>query len=116
MPGGFQKKYVRAATETLRNIAAQVHGRKAKTLGADESFADDLGYDDREFENLAVWQRDVAKVLRADGSNVTILAKHLNKKDQKVRGVLGETIRRSVGDAWQDGELDALIASAQTEM
>lgn len=113
MPGGFQKKYVRAATETLRNIASQVHGHKAQTLGADESLKNDLGYGGREFDNLAVWQRDVAKVLRAGGSNVTILAKHLQ---QNVRGVLGETIRRSTGVQWQDDELDALIASAQQGM
>jgi hypothetical protein len=105
------KKHVRAAAETLRNIASQVRGKAAKQLQGSESLADDLGYDDREFENLAVWQRQVGNTLRTDDGQTRILASHL--KEKRVRQVLGETLQRSIGAEHDDDELDLLISEAK---
>lgn len=114
MASGFQKKHVRAAIETLRNIAAQVRDKAVRDLKHDDALAEALGYDERETENLAVWQRAVANALRTDGSKVTILAKHLAGKD--VGGVLGITLQRATGDEWEEENLEALIEQAKGEI
>ncbi|HEY1136820.1 MAG TPA: hypothetical protein VGE64_04950 [Xanthomonadaceae bacterium] len=112
MAGDSPKKHVRAAVETLRNIASQVSGKSAKQLQGGDSLADDLGYDDRELENLAVWQRQVGNALRTDDGRTRILAKHLEGKS--VRQVLDETLKRSIGVERKDDELDKLISEART--
>lgn len=114
MAKGSPKKYVRAAVETLRNIASQVRGSSAKELQGGDLLADDLGYDDRELENLAVWQRQVGNALRTDDGRTRILAKHL--KEKNVRQVLGETLKRSIGAEHKDDELDRLISEARTTL
>lgn len=111
MAGRFQNKYVQATIETLRNIASQVKARSAKQLEASDALAEDLGYDSRELENLAVWQRQAANALRKDGKRTVIRASHF--EDKTVGQVLGETIKRSTGVEYTAAELAVLIAEAK---
>ena len=111
MANNHQQRYVWAAAETLRNISSQVSGGAARTLEGGHSLVNDLSYDARELDNLAVWQRHVGNTLRLDGKRTTILAKYFSDGD--VRTVLGVTLQRSVGGEWNAAALDALIAQAK---
>lgn len=107
-------KYVKATKDTLQNIAALTMTH-ARDLNPDDALEDDLGYGDKEFGNLAIRQRRVGDRLREDGGNTRILASDL-KKSETVRGVLGLTIKRAVGEQLDGDELDALIAQAKEEL
>lgn len=107
------QKHVKAAKDTLQNIAALTMTR-AKDLGAGDSLADVLGYTDKEFGNLSVRQRRVGDRLRNDGGKTRILPADLERLN--VRGVLGLTFKRAIKQTLTDDELDTLIKEAKKEL
>jgi hypothetical protein len=107
------QKHVKAAKDTLQNIAAltMVHARNLK---AGDLLSADLGYKSKEFGNLSVRQRLVGDRLRSDSGKTKIMPDDLVQLS--VMGVLVLTFKRAIKLTLTDDEINTLIKEAKKEL